>query len=149
MPEAAPTPHLFLRAEDGPSACTPRQHHPQRHQRQRHDHELLEPDARRDSDEHREGEPDDVEGEVEDDAREQPEIEVEEAEANRRDDELDRPGERRLIRIGRVARTEHGRLHDERDQEEEPPLAEPIADEGRARERYGPEQTRLPEARLE
>ena len=110
---------------------------------------MLEPDARRDSDEHREGEPDDVEGEVEDDAREQSEIEVEEAEANRRDDELDRPGERRLIRIGRVARTEHGRLHDERDHEEEPSLAEPIADEGGARERYGPEQTLLPEARLE
>ena len=83
-----PAPHLERRPE----------HDPQRHQRQRHDHELLEPDARRLRDEDRQREPDDVEGEVQDDAGQQAEVEVQQPEANRRDDQLDRPRVRRLVR---------------------------------------------------
>ena len=94
-------------------------------------------------DEDRQREPDDVEREVQDDAGEQAEVEVEQAEADRREDQLDRPRERRLVRIRRVARAEDDRLHDEGDHEEQPPLAEAIADERGAR-RAAPRGTGTP-----
>ena len=46
--------------------------------------------------EHRQREPDDVEREVQDDAGQQAEVEVEQPEADRREDQLDRPREGRL-----------------------------------------------------
>ena len=77
------------------------------------DHRLLEPDAGRVGEEDRQREPDDVEREVQDDAGQQAEVEVEQAEADRRDDQLDRPRVRRLRRIRRVAGAEDDRLDDE------------------------------------
>ena len=56
----------------------------------------------------------DVERVVQDDAWQQAEGEVEQAEPDRRDDQLDRPGVRRLRRVGRVAGAEDDRLDDER-----------------------------------
>ena len=44
----------------------------------------------------------DVEREVQDDARQQAVVEVEQAEADRRDDQLDRPRVGRLVRIRRM-----------------------------------------------
>ena len=69
--------------------------------------------------EDRQREPDDVEREVQDDAGQQAEVEVEQAEPDRRDDQLDRPRERRLRRIRRVAGAEDDRLDDEGDDDEQ------------------------------
>ena len=79
-----------------PACIAAPQHDPQRHQRQHDDHQLLEPDAGRLGEEDRQREPDDVEREVQDDPGQQPEVEVEQAEPDRRNDQLDRPRVRRL-----------------------------------------------------
>ena len=131
-----------------PDLHAPPQHDPERHQRHRHDHQLLEPDARRAGQKDRQREPDHVEGEVQDDAGQESEVDVEEAESDRRDDELDGPRKRRLVRIRRVPGAKNDRLHDEADDEEEPALAESVADERGAGQRHGAEQRFFPEARL-
>ena len=68
--------------------------------------------------EDRQREPDDVEGKVQDDAGEQAEVEVEQPEADRRDDQLDGPGEGGLRWIRRVPCAKDDGLDDEGDSDE-------------------------------
>ena len=139
------------RRKFGPRAGLPSspQDDPQRHEGHADDHRFLEPDARRIRQEDWQCEPDDVEREVQDDAGEQTQIDVEQSEPDRRNDELDRARKRWLRRIRRVSRAEDDRLDDEGDREKQPALSEAVADERGAGERNRAEQALFPEAGLE
>ena len=127
----------------------PDEHDPQRDEHEQRDHGLLHPDARRVREQDGNGEQHDVERVVQDDAWQQAVVKVEQAEADRGEDQLHRPCVRRLGRILRMPAAEYQGLHDEPDNQEEPPLAEAVADEGRPGERHRAEQRFLPEAGLE
>ena len=83
------------RRQRGPSTDldAPPEHDPERHEGHDDDHHLLDPDAGCIGEEDRQREPDDIEREVQHDARDQSAIEVEQTEANRRQDQFDRSRE--------------------------------------------------------
>ena len=139
------------RRERRPRARLPAspQDDPERYERHDDDHRFLEPDAGGVRQEDGQREPDDVEREVQDDAGEQTEVKVEEAESDRRDDELDGTRKRGLCRIRRVSRAEDDGLYREGDDDEQLAFAESVADERCAGDWNRAEQALFPEPRLE
>ena len=121
---------------------------PQGNQGEQHHQDLIDPDAGRRGYEQRDGKPDHVKGEVEDDSRQQSIPQVDGAEEKGGQDQLHHPGVGGLGGIGRVAGAENQRLQHHGRSDPECGLSETAPQQRRAGQGDGAKQALLPEAGL-